>query len=319
MSLTGMSCPAPTVIGATPISATQVVVTFDRKLDPATVDAADFTFDNGLTAMNAMVNANGVDVTVTTSQDAPGITYTVTVANLNDVLGAPIGMPNSTMFTSYVPVAQMILNELSPNITGGHDLIELLVTGDGSTNGITILQKGSATDTLITMPDLSVVAGDFIVVHLVPSGVAGIAPAAETMSKNQYPNAMYGANYDGAWDLLGGTTGLTFSMRVLEVVAPGGLIIDAVPVVLSNSASPPAAFPGTLQTIQAANLWLPADCGGMLCTYNSTPTAVAISVDYLGAGSTPAGKSISRKLGMNTKQNTDWNAAGAQTIGGANP
>ena len=314
-SLKGMMCAAPTVLSAIPLSATEVIINFDRPMDPATIDVADFAFDNGLMAM--AVQANGSAVTVTTSPDQAGLTYTVTVSNVNDVLGTPLGMPNSAMFQSYVPVAQLLINELSPNIGSQHDLIELVALTGGSVNGVKLLQKGSAIDTLVTLPDFSVAQGDFIVIHLVPSGVAGIAPASETTSKNEYANAMYSANYDTAWDILGGATGLTFGYRVIELDGPAGTLMDAVPVVVSNQAGA-AAFPGVLQTLQAAGGWLPADCGGMLCTYASAPTATEISVDYLGAGTTPAGKSIQRKAGMNTKMKSDWNAAANSTFGAAN-
>ncbi len=315
--LKNITCAAPTVVSAIPLSATQVVVNFSRTLDPATVDVADFAFDNGLTAM--AVSVNGSAVTVTTSPDQPGVTYTVTVTIVNDTIGAALGMPNTAMFQSYVPVAQMVFNEVSPNIASGHDLIELLVTAPGSTGGIKVFQKGSAIETLATLPEITVAMGDLIVIHLVPVGTTGIAPASETTSKDELPSATYSANYDTAWDILGGTTPLSFSHRVLEIDAPAGAVIDAVPFVYSMVAQAPAAFPGVLQALQAAGLWLPADCGGALCTYASTPTAVAVSVDYLGVGTTPAGKSVQRKPGMNTKQNTDWNSAAVSSFGAANP
>lgn len=315
--LSGLSCPMPTVVSAVPLSATEVVIKFDRKLDPATVDAADFAFDQGLVA--TAVAVNGSDVTVTTTPDVPGLTYTVTVSTLNDVLGAPIGMPNTAMFKSYAPVAQLQLNEINSNIANARDLIEILVTGAGTVNGITLVQKGAANEVLATLPDVSVAVGDLIVVHLTPGMAAGAAPGSETLTKNQYANAAFGANYDGAWDFHGGNIGLSFSHRVIELLAPGDVVLDAVPFVVSNSGNPPAAFPGVLQALQAAGLWLPADCGGALCTYASTPTAVAISVDYLGAGNSPAGNSVARKPGLNTRQNTDWNAAAAQTFGLPNP
>jgi hypothetical protein len=106
---------------------------------------------------------------------------------------------------------------------------------------------------------------------------------------------------------------------VLRLETPAGAIIDAVPFVLSTAGTPPAAFPADLQALQTAGLWLPVDCGGAPCDYASTPTAIAISVDYLNAGNVATGDSISRKPGLNTKQNTDWNAAAAQSFGLPNP
>jgi hypothetical protein len=157
------------------------------------------------------------------------------------------------------------------------------------------------------------------VVHLTPAGATGGAPGSETTSKNQYPATTYTANYDGAWDIRGEAVNLTFSNRVLRVRASGGSTIDAVPFVLSTSPSPPAAFPTALQALQAEGLWLPADCGGAPCTYLTNPSAVQVSVDYAGAGTTATGNSISRGSGLFTKQSSDWNAAGAQTFGADNP
>ncbi len=305
--LMNMTCPAPTVVGAIPTSLTELVVTFSRNLDPATVDATDFMFDNGLTATAVMVNGDAV--TVTTSPEVPGTAYTLTVMNLNDVLGAPIGMPNTAMFNSYVPVAQMVINEINPNIPSSRDLIEFLVTAPGSTNGISLHQKGSADENLAAFPDVFVAAGDIIVLHLNPTTVAGAAPGSETMAKNQFSAAMYPPNYDTAWDFFGGATGLSFSNRVLELEGPGGIILDSLPVVLTGQTT--AAFPTVLQAIQAAGNWLPADCGGQLCTYMSTPTAMDVSVFLDGCGNNATGNTVQRKPAAITMMKADWKAAGA--------
>jgi hypothetical protein len=315
--LTNITCPAPTVVGAVPPAVNQVIVTFDRLLDPATVDIGDFVFDNGLTALAVMVN--GSTVTVTTNDQVAGTTYTLTVNGLNDVLGTMVGMPNMAMFGAFVPIAQLLFNEINSNIGTSRDLVEFLVVSGGSTNAITLVQRGSAVETLATFPAANVATGDLIVLHLNPAGAAGAAPGSETMSKTEYSNAMYSANYDGAWDFHGSATGLSFSHRVLEVQAPGGVIQHVVPFVVSNSGNPPAAFPTVLQALQAAGGWLPADCTGMPCTYASTPTAVDISVDYLGCGTGPTGASVQRKPGMNNKMKSDWNAASAHSWGLPNP
>jgi len=316
-SLTSMTCPPPTVVGAVAASGTSVVVSFSRALDASTVQASDFAFNNGLTA--SAVSVAGANVTVTTSQQTGGTSYTVTASNLKDVLGTDVGTPNSAQFVGYSAAAQMLINEANSNINSSHDLIELLVTQGGSTSGITVTQIGSITETLATLPDVAVAAGDIIVVHLKPSGTTGIAPSSETTSKSEYAHASYSANYDSAWDFLGGTTGLTYGNRVVQVSAPGGTVLDAVPFVVSTSSNPASAFPGALQTLQAAGGWLPADCGGALCTYNSTPTAIEISVDYAGCSNSSTGDSVQRKPGANTKQRADWYPAQAQSFGLPNP
>jgi hypothetical protein len=313
-----VQCLPPTVAMAQAASSTSVVITFDRLLDPTSVQPSDFMFTGGLMASAVMVN--GKTVTVTTSPQMSGTSYTVTVADVTDVLGEAIDPAlDEAMFTGYVVPAGLLINEIGPTITDNFDLVELLVTSSGTVNGITLIQDGTAFETIATLPDVNVAMGDIIVVHLNGATAAGAAPGSETMAKNQYAAATYSANYDGAWDFHGGTIHLTNNARVIRVHAPGNVLIDAVPVVLSSSGSPPSAFPGDLQALQALGRWLPADCGGQLCTYSSTPTAIAISVDYLGSGNSPTGNSISRKPGMNTMQKSDWNAAGAQSWGAANP
>jgi hypothetical protein len=300
-----------------------VVVTFSKPLNPATVlpDGSQFTADNGLTfSAAAVTGGTNTVVTLTSSTQTQGQTYTVTAdSSITDAFGFAVDSPNSAMFAGATPAAVVKLNELSPNITGAHDLIELKVTSGGTTSGIALNEIGSSAVQLAVLPAITVATGDLIVVHLTPTGTTGIAPGSETTAKNQFPNATYSANYDGAWDVLGNAVGLTNSNRVLRVVASGGATIDAVPVVLSSAGSPPAAFPGSLQALQGEGLWLPADCGGALCTYVSTPTAVEISVDYLSTGTTPTGNSISRKSATFTMQKSDWNAAATNTFGTDNP
>jgi hypothetical protein len=174
-------------------------------------------------------------------------------------------------------------------------------------------------ETLATFPSVVVAAGDLIVVHLNAATAAGAAPGSETLAKNEYASASFSANYDGAWDFHGGNAGLTNSNRVLRLESPASVILDAIAVVLSTAPTPPGAFPGDLQALQAAGLWLPADCNSMLCDYGSTPSAIDISVDYLGAGTTPTGNTIARQLGLDTMQKSDWNAAGPHSLGLPNP
>jgi hypothetical protein len=308
-------CPAPTVVSAAPTSGTTVVVSFSRLLDPASVQAADFTFNNGLTAQ--AVSVSGKDVTITTSMQTGGTTYTVTAQNLTDVLGSNVVAPNTAMFNGFVTIAQMVFNEISPNIGSARDLAEFLVTGAGTTNGITFIQDGSNVEILATFPDVTVAVGDLIVVHVNPAGATGAAPGSETTSKTQHPAATFSANYDNAWDFHGGNSGITNSNRVLRLEAPGGAIIDAIAVALTGQTT--AAFPGDLATLQGLGLWLPANCGGVACDYASTPTAVDISVNYFGVGTTPTGNTVQRKPGFDTMQASDWNAAAAHSLGQPNP
>jgi hypothetical protein len=315
-----LACPAPRVVSAVALDATTARITFDRHLDPASVaaDGSQVSFGGGLVASSA--TADGRVLTVTTSPQSAGATYTVTVAGtVRDLLGAgidPVGA--SATFAGFTVRAVVRLTELSPNILSSRDLVELLVIEGGTTAGGQLLQIGTVTDVLATFPDATVAAGDVIVVHLAPDSTNGDAPASETTAKDQHPAAAYAANYDTAWDFHGGTLGLTFSNRVIRVVDGTGQLQDAVPFVLSTG-TPPAAFPAALQALQAEGRWLPADCGGQPCTYTSTPTAIEVSVDYLGCGTTRTGDTVQRVPGMDNRTRTDWLPAGAHSLGLPNP
>src|ERR1041385_6097815 len=200
-----------------------------------------------------------------------------------------------------------MLNEINPNISSSHDLIELVAVTGGSVNGFTIQQGISSAVTLAALPQVNVSAGDIIVVHLVPATATGAAPASETISKNEYAHAAYSANYDNAWDFHGGTTGLTYSNRVLLVKDSAGTIQDAVP--FTNNGGSPAAFPGDVTTIQGQNFWHPSDCGGSPCSYSSAPTVESIAVNWQGSSTTPNGNTAQRISGTDTDSNVDWTSA----------
>ncbi len=213
--------------------------------------------------------------------------------------------------------ATLMLNEINPNISSSHDLIELVAVSGGSVNGFTIQQGISSSVTLVTLPQVSVAVGDIIVVHLTPATATGAAPASETVSKNEYTHAAYTANYDNAWDFHGGATGLTYSNRVLLVKDSAGTIQDAV--AFTNNGGAPAAFPGDVTTVQGQNLWLPSDCGGAPCSYISTPMVESIAVNWQGSSTTPNGNTAQRISSADTDMNSDWTSAPqAQTWGALN-
>jgi hypothetical protein len=94
----------PTVVSATSISATLVDVLFDEAMDGATIQAGDFSIDNGLTVSGAVLQGDNVTVRLTTSSQTPSTTYTVTVSTVSDIAGNPIGTPNTAQFTGFVVV-----------------------------------------------------------------------------------------------------------------------------------------------------------------------------------------------------------------------
>ena len=94
-------------------------------------------------------------------------------------------------------------------------------------------------------------------------------------------------------------------------------LIDVLAVGRSDLANPTTAFPANLQFVQAAGQWLPANCGGAACTYASTPSALAVSADWTGLGTNPAGTSLQRS-GVDSNQRIDWVLAPA-SFGLPNP
>jgi hypothetical protein len=200
--------------------------------------------------------------------------------------------------------ATLMLNEINPNISSSHDLIELVAVNGGSVNGFTVQQGISSAVTLATLPQVNVSSGDIIVIHLNSLTATGAAPGSETISKNEYAHASYTANYDNAWDFHGGATGLTYSNRVLLVKDSAGTIQDAVP--FTNNGGSPAAFPGDVVNIQGQNLWYPPDCGGSPCSYSSTPMVESIAVVWQGASTTANGNTAQRISSIDTDNSADW-------------
>jgi hypothetical protein len=214
---------------------------------------------------------------------------------------------NLITFSATAQQATLILNEINPNITSSHDLIELVAVTGGSVNAFAIEQGISSSVTLATLPQVNVSAGDIIVVHLVPATATGAAPASETISKTEYTNAVFSANYDNAWDFHGGATGITYSNRVLLVRDSAGTIQDAVP--FTNNGGAPVAYPGDVVSVQGQSLWYPPDCGGSPCSYSTAPTVESISVNWQTSGTSPTGNTAQRLVSQDNDINTDWTSA----------
>lgn len=317
--LTNVVCPAATVLGAAARSPTEVVVTFDRTIDPASVVAngSQFTFTGGINATAAV--ASGKTVVITTTEQDSGVPYTLTVGTgLVDTTGRAVDNTNAPTFNGYLQPAKLVVNEINPNIgsTANRDLLELLVTRGGPLDGMSVVLNPAATSpvsggtTVVTFPNMMVAAGDIIVVHISPNS----SETAETVAKNEVPSTTVASYYDNAWDLPGvtNTNVFKFSGQMVVVVDPAGGIQDATPFTTNT---PPGAFVTSIAAIQAAGFWLPADCGGVACTATTSKT---ISVDWtglLGDGS----NSVQRYAGgPDTNTKADWSTQTTATWGAPN-
>lgn len=308
------SCPMPKLTVAAGTTGTTVLVTFDRKIDPASImtNGSQFTFTGGLTATAAAAGADAHQVIVTTGTQS-ATTYTVTVAaTLKDTYGDGVdATANSMMFVGFSVPATLLINEVNPNIGSSKDLVELLATSGGTINGFTLVQNVSGSVLLATLPNLTVATGDLIVIHL-----GTVTSTSETATKGDCTDATC---YPGAWDVNGGTTGITYSNRVLRLIKPDATIADALPLLSSTTANSPQTFNTELAAIQTAagGGWMPSDCGGAACSTTSTPTMWAVSIDASTVQTTATGISVQRKAGANTHSNADWTAA-ASTFGASN-
>ncbi|QDE71973.1 Ig-like domain-containing protein [Myxococcus xanthus] len=315
--LTLSGCTAPAFESAAATSLTELVLNFSRNISAASITNAQeqFTFTEGLTVSSARVE--GKQVFLTTSEQTPGTNYSVTVANtVTDLAGGVVAAEGSTQaFRGFRTAAVLRISEVQPNMADARDLVELEVVTGGTTAGIILQQDVNSSLVLAEFADVTVATGDIIVVHLNPA--AGFI--AETQAKNEVPQSTASTHYDTAWDFRGkDANAITFSSRILLVKDVAGNIQDAVPFARTTG-TPPAAFIGNIQAVQAAGHWLPADCGGAPCTTTSTPTAAAVAADWTAipasAGSvTRTTNTIRRISATDTNMKEDW-AVGAPSWG----
>ena len=94
----------------------------------------------------------------------------MTVANsIHDLLDKPLDPAHLTAkFFGFVTPAQLVLNEVDPNIKGSHDLVEL--RDERGNVGRHHPSAGPVSKTMLaTLPAIQVAVDDLIVVHLTPA------------------------------------------------------------------------------------------------------------------------------------------------------
>lgn len=113
--------PEPELLSAESSSATMVEVYFAEPLNPATVEAGDFTVDNGI-GNAASATVDGADPALVhlafSNALQNGVTYQLTVTNVSNLAGTNL-TEASVSFFYYVPVAiepyDIIINEIYPD------------------------------------------------------------------------------------------------------------------------------------------------------------------------------------------------------------
>lgn len=123
-------CPELAVVSAAGMDEMNFTVEFSAAVDPATVMAADFTVDGGITVDS--VSVSGTTATITTSNAmTSGTTYTVTVADVNAANGAGINAAmNSAMFmgvaSASVPTpGTLVITEIMYDPNAGAEWVEV--------------------------------------------------------------------------------------------------------------------------------------------------------------------------------------------------
>jgi hypothetical protein len=325
--LTALTCSAPQVVSAIAPTATSVNVVFDRNISSSSLvsSGTQFTITDsadagaGPTISGAVLQSDLRTVTLTTSAQTASEPLLVTVpgTTLEDTLSKPIDPThNSANFVGYVTPATLQLNEMSPNITGSHDLIELTVLTSGNLVGTTLVENFITSPKLLaTLPNLQVVAGDIVVVHLnadlADGGVSLVT--SETTTKG---DCILSTCYANAWDVSDvahGQNGLTYSDRVIAIKLPNGQIEDGISWYNNNALA--TTFNQETNVLIDAGVW--TTCGGSYC--NDADAAAEISFNMQGVASTVAGKDVQRTTATNSHTAADWevNDAGS-SFGAAN-
>lgn len=318
--LAGTLCPDVTVNQATASSPTTVIVSFERDLDPASVlpDASQFTFSGGLAAVAAVANGNAV--TVTTSSQSPGASYSVSVASsVTDVWGAAVSAAaNQAAFAGWITPAVVRINELNATLANGCDLVELRVIAGGSLDGFQLLERDAV---LVTFSNLVVATNDFVIVHLngASSTCNPLTSGNESASPTQQPTSAFAANFDGAYDWHSPDTGLTATTNVLTLRDGLGAIVDAVLVADGLTGTVAAASEAQAAVVAAAGEWEQLGGGVPPGGFVADVFRANAVLDSDATGTTRAGTSIQRADNGDTNTAADWSGAGAGTWAILNP
>jgi hypothetical protein len=125
-------------------------------------------------------------------------------------------------------IPPLLINEFNPEGSGNNpDSIELYVSGDGNTAGVTLfLGTADFFSEKYVLPSLDVQQGDYIIVHMRPEGLSG--EITETDDKAVSTGKLAS---DMAWDLwVEGDKPVSGKNGIISLYTnPFGTVIDAVP------------------------------------------------------------------------------------------
>jgi hypothetical protein len=198
-----------------------------------------------------------------------------------------------------VPLAQVVINEINPKLTGSCDLIELRVVAPGTMHGYVLRERGAP---LVTFDALLVDTNDVVLVHINGDDVACNPgdSADEAASPDDQPALTFAANVDTAFDWYAPDADLDHVGNVFELVDAAGNYVDVL--CIHDSTDGPIAAPvfTAADTVSAAAQW-PVVAGGY-----TDPTFRARAVDINPAEILRAGRSLGRNTNFDNNNLTDW-------------
>ncbi len=315
------SCPAPHVLHAVAVNATTVRVSFDRRLDPASLrsDGAQFIFTGGIQATHAVLDGAGRDVLVTTTSQSSTTTYNLVIAaTVTDQLGTVLDGVN-TSFLGYRAPAVVRLNEVNANIAQTCDLVELRVVQGGSMDGFVLTVS---TNLSLTFRLLAVATHDRVVVHYGNADDCSSGSGNETQAMDEQWVGAYPENYDTAFDWYALSGGLSNTNNVLVLRNAAGVIVDAA--LMSSALTGSVAEEAELRAVDvAAALQWTTQTGTIPDTGYVDDAFRAHAVQSLsGTGTSASGTSLQRVDDADRNRASDWAVApstwGSLNVGQSN-
>lgn len=222
------------------------------------------------------------------------------------VIDAPL-MIDAPLAIDAPPAPPQVLriNEVNANASSC-DLVELRAIAGGDLTGLRLVERK---DIVFTFPAMTVPPDALIVVHF-GAGTSGpcrngISPN-ETTSPDQYPQADYPVNYDGAYDLYTDDAGLTNTNNVISVMRTT-TVIDAVLLASSPTGSIAGDSEDQAAIVAAQNQWQKVGGGVPAGGFVDDNFSAHAALDLDAGGATPAGASIQRLDNTDDNDKADWN------------
>jgi hypothetical protein len=232
--LTGISCPAPAPLSATPLSGTSVTVSFNRDLTGSTVDAGAFTITTtggSLSVTDAQLSAPRT-VSLTTGTQVASTQYTVVVgSSVTDRRGT--GVSSSANTASFTGVAGNVCNP---------GLVISALYGGGGNSGATytydFIELKNRTGAAINLAGWSIQYGGTAGTSWTAAALTGTVPAngyflvrgapGATVTGVMLPTTL---DFDAPTIQMGGTNGviaLVNSTSALTACPAAGAVADLV-------------------------------------------------------------------------------------------